>query len=156
MIPYAFLFYTILFSEIDKYSGIWQDWLCMQIENGAEIEPWMMCLAENPLKYDTTFNTRIENERKALGGYNFNNIYVLAAGFAWKMFKAGKVSAKEIYDTIDHYWEDMGTYVYMLAEEPSNTEIIQKLEKELAYPEQLFEKYIWKRIPQETWGLFIE
>lgn len=154
MIPYAFLFYTVLYSEIEKYIGIWQDWLCIQIENGAEIEPWMMCFAESPLKYDTIFNIRIENERKAIADNKVNDFFALAAGFAWKMFKAGKVSAKEIYRTIDHYCEEMGTYVYMLADDPSNEEIIQNLEKELAYPQQLFEKYIWDHIPQETQSLF--
>ena len=147
MIPYGLLFYTIFLSDIKKYKGIWQDWLCMQIENGVEIEPWMMCFAENPIVYDTFLDTRLEQEKKAFTGGRAE-FYFFAAGFAWKMFAEKNVSLNEIRSVIISYDEDMGTEAYHYINDPEKYDKI--LEEEVEY----FNKHIWDNIPKETQKLF--
>ncbi len=154
MIPYGLLFYTVFWSDIEKYKGIWQDWLCMRVENGVEIEPWMMCLAENPIVYDTIFDTRLEREKKIFtdGRADF---YFIAAGFAWEMFKKKNLSADDIYSVIDHYDEELGTDIYYCINRPEKKKNSEKrLEDKLQYARKYFNERIWSNIPKETQKLF--
>lgn len=153
MIPYGLLFYTVLMSDIKKYKGIWQDWLCMQIENGAEIEPWMLCLAENPIVYDTIFDARIEEEKKAFtdGRADF---HFFAVGFACKLFEEKNITSKEIYSVVDSYNEDLGTDMYYYTNDPETRTTYKELEDKLNYARNYFIKHVWDNIPKETQKLF--
>lgn len=157
MIPYGLLFYTVFWSNIEKYKGIWQDWLCMQIENGVEIEPWMMCFSQTPIVYDTSLDTRIEHEKEVIftdgtGGVDF---YFIAAGFAWEMFKKKNLTAGEIYSVIDNYDEDLGNDIYYYINEPKKKKDSgRKLEDKLKCAREYFNERIWNIIPNQTQKLF--
>lgn len=154
MIPYGLLFYTVFWSDIEKYKGIWQDWLCMQIKNGVEIEPWMMCFLQAPIVYDTSLDTRIEHEKKVFtdGGADF---YFIAAGFAWEMFTEKIITADEIYFLIDRYDEELGNDMYYYINEPKKKKAsYRKLEDRLKCAREYFNERIWSNIPKETRELF--
>ena len=157
MIPYAILFNVLRYADIERYDGLWQDWLCMQIESGAEIEAWMMCLAENPIKYDTSFAERIRREERTfIDGVDVHP-YTLAAGFLWMMFKEGHIGGDEIRWAIGNYDEESGIYIYEFVHEPDKRVAAEKyLGKHLEKPRTIFEENVWRHIPQETRTLFIQ
>ena len=160
MIPYATLFNMLRYAEIKRYDGIWQDWLCMQIEKDEEIEPWMMCLAENPIEYDTIFNTRIEKEWVVIADSNDEHPPAFAAGFAWKMYKEGKLTAPEIVTAIDRYDELLGCHLraYIMSNEDDDDylHMKQSLENNLEDPMKFFEEKLWNLLPQDTRDLFVK
>ena len=156
MIPYATLFNMMRYVEIKRYDGIWQDWLCMQIENGAELEPWMMCLADNPINYAAVFDTRIERERLAFLSDVDEHPYTLAAGFLWMMFNNKQLDGDEIRHTIGHYDEEADIFIYESIHEPDKRQTAEKyLKKSLDLPQKVFEERIWNVLPQETKDLFL-
>lgn len=161
MIPYATLFNMLRYAEIKRYDGIWQDWLCMQIEKGGEIEPWMMCLAENPIEYDAFFDTRIEQERVSLYNEGGNCPLYLSAGFGWKMYKDNQLEADEILRALDQYDEDLSIYLYRFihkdyADDEDCWHIKRVLESNLEEPMNFFEEKLWNLLPQDTRDLFVK
>lgn len=126
----------------------------MQIENGVEIEPWMMCFAGSSIAYDTIFDTRLEHEKEVFtdGKADF---YFITAGFAWKMFTEKIMAADEIYSVIDRYDEELGTDIYYYINEPKKKKAsVRKLNDKLRCARKYFNERIWNNIPKETQKLF--
>ena len=161
MIPYATLFNMLRYAEIKRYDGIWQDWLCMQIEKGGEIEPWMMCLAENPIEYDTFLDARIEQERVFLYNEGGNCPLYLSAGFGWKMFRDNQLEADEILRAVEIYDEDAGGCLYSwihkhYADDEERQHFEKSLKNKLEDPMNFFEEKLWNLLPQDTRELFVK
>ena len=161
MIPYATLFNMLRYAEIKRYDGIWQDWLCMQIEKGGEIEPWMMCLAENPIEYDTFLDARIEQERVFLYNEGGNCPLYLSAGFGWKMFRDNQLEADEILRAVEIYDEDAGgcldSWIHKhYADDEERQHFEKSLKNKLEDPMNFFEEKLWNLLPQDTRELFVK